>query len=298
MRIYWITGLIIAGPWVLALLVAFAWWWLRARGHALAGAARVTALIAVVVAVAADILLSWVLMPWTHDLWGGDAVIALRHATPLGAGLVALVIACLPLPRAERGVAEVRRRTPLSFVRRGPLIAVGILVAVVLALTVAAGAASSPDAEGHRTMYYIALGEAEGGTTIYGWYYSRSSLILLAALLVAGFAAVALIARPALGLDAERERLQRRVRSRNVLLLVAGALTLHLSTILLSLAATAGMRMVQHVDTTVPLRIQPDFAALGPLMQYSGYAALVIGAALWLLVAFTALPARGGKVSR
>ncbi|GAA5149798.1 hypothetical protein GCM10025768_13550 [Microbacterium pseudoresistens] len=296
MNIHWLAGLIVVGPWVLALLIALMWWLLRGTRHALDGAARISALVAIAAAMAMEIVLS--AQTWMYDVFDSDDVIAVKHAVPLAAAMVALVIASFPMPRAARGIADVRRRTPLSFVTPRWVIIAAIVTILVVSLTIAAGAASSPDPNGRRTMYVIALGEVEGGTTIYGWYYSLPSVILLAVLLVAGFLSLVLIAHPPLGVDVDRERTQRQVRSRNVLLIVTGGLTLHLSTILLSLGATAGMRLVHAADNPVPLRAQPTFAAIGPFLQYSGYAVLVIGAVLWMMVAITALPARRSELPR
>lgn len=218
-----------------------------------------------------------------------DVGVSARFVVPLVAGLLAVPLALLPSARRQdEASAVLARRTLLTFAPRGGLVTFGAVVAVVLALTLAAGMASRPDAEGRWREYWVDVGVMSMGTEIYGWYYSVPALVLLAALLVLVAVALAVIARPPLAADVAADTATRRWRARHVLTLATGAVLLHLSRILSSLSGTASME--GGTSTTDGWMIAYGrFAGLeGPLLAASQMAGAV-GWACWFLVLLTAL---------
>jgi hypothetical protein len=171
-----------------------------------------------------------------------EVAISTRFLTPLVAGLLAISIALLPRARRRGGSSVVlARRTLLTFAPRGWFVTFGAVVVLVLAVTLAAGMASRPDAEGRWRNYTVDVGVMSLGTEIYGWYYSVPALVPLAALLVLVIAAMAAITRPPLVMDAAADSVTRRWRARHMLVLATGAVLLHLSRVLASLSATASI---------------------------------------------------------
>lgn len=91
-------------------------------------------------------------------------------------------------------------------------------------------------------MYYeVEFGPNRIGSEIYGWHLSVPSMAVLGLLLVAMFAALHSVARPPLSDDDLGDALARRWRSRNIVTVSAGAMLLHLFTVLASLVGTASM---------------------------------------------------------
>jgi hypothetical protein len=222
------------------------------------------------------------------DAFTGIAV-STRFVVPLVAGLLAIALALLPSPRRQdEASAVLARRTPLTFAPRDLLVTLGAGVALVLAVTVAAGMASHPDAEGRWRNYMVDVGVMSMGTEIYGWYYSVPSLVLLAALLVLVVVALAVIARPPLAADVSAESVTRRWRARHVVSLASGAVLLHLSRVLASLSATASVK--GGTSTTDGWMVAyGKFAGMeGPLLVASHLAGAV-GWAFWFFVLLTAV---------
>jgi hypothetical protein len=222
------------------------------------------------------------------DAFTGLAVSA-RFVVPLVAGLLGIALALLPSPRLQDGAPVVlARRTLLTFAPRNLLVTLGASVAVVLAVTVAAGMASHPDAEGRWRNYTVDVGVMSMGTEIYGWYYSVPSLVLLAALLVLVVVALAVIARPPLTADVTAESVTRRWRAQHLLSLASGAVLLHLSRVLASLSATASI--TGGTSTTDGWMVAYGrFAGMeGPLLVASHLVGAV-GWAFWFFVLLTAV---------
>lgn len=166
------------------------------------------------------------------------------------------------------------------------------LVAVVLVLTIAAGSASRQDENGHYTMFWASMGTTEIGTGIYGWHFSTPSLIALAVLLVMLFATLQAIASRSWEGDIDADAVVRRLRSSNALRLSCGAVGLHLSVILQSLAGTASLRGQSMTTELGMVTVGTPFAALEPVLLWTGIAAFVIGQTACLLTAMTAIPTR------
>ncbi|MCK6210693.1 hypothetical protein KZX45_09090 [Georgenia sp. EYE_87] len=219
-----------------------------------------------------------------------DVLVPARFVVPLVAGMLAVTVALLPRAARRHDGASVvlARRTLLTFAPRGGLGALGAVVAVVLALTLAAGTASRRDVDGRWREYWVDVGVMSMGTEIYGWYYSVPALALLAALLVLVVGALAVIARPPLAADVAADTATRRWRARHVLTLATGAVLLHLSRVLASLSGTASME--GGTSTTDGWMVAYGrFAGLeGPLLVASQLAGAV-GWACWFLVLLAAL---------
>lgn len=289
---------LIFGPIILAVVVAaLIRWRTGARGEAAPGGALrawtiVAATIPLLVAVTRTVLgyPSWMLQlprPVT------ELLIVPWFVGPIVLALVALVLLLLPLPvRRAEGAAEVSRRTMWTFTSTRLLLWLGILVAVVVGLTVAAGLASEPDEVGRYRMYWVRTGEMGMGTEIYGWYYSIPALVVLAVLLVLVLVALVLVARPPLALGEGRERdvALRRLRSRNVLLVALGGVAGHLGAILRSLSNTSSVRSSFPLGDSGVIAIETPFAALTVSLLVAGFCLLAVALTAWLTVLLSVVP--------
>jgi hypothetical protein len=216
-----------------------------------------------------------------------------RFTIPLLLGILGLALLAFPAhPRGGRGTAALSPRTPTSFGRRGWFAAPTVLVVLIVAATVIAGTASSPEpTTGRYAMYFIDIGQYGMGTSIYGWFYSVPCLVLLGVLLAGAYLDLFLISRPALEQDHSRDVHARTVRTRNVLAIATGALLVHLGSILASLAGTASIRgQFSTGDGTVTS--WTTFAALEPVFSGAGLVALALGVGLWAAVPLSAIPVR------
>ncbi len=233
-------------------------------------------------------------LPVALNLWWSEN----RFAWPLWIGLVGVALVALPVRRRETGgSADLTPRSLLSFTRARWFLAPAIVLAAVLGLTVAAGAASRPDAEtGRHMLYWVPLGpDGAMGTTIYGWYYSVPCLVLLATLIALVVTGLALIARPSLSSDRARDVADRTARSRDTIAVATGALALHLSAVLDSLAGTASMR--GRFDTSEgSVSTWTTFAALGPTLSVAAFVAATVCFTAWFVVIASAV--RDGRRPR
>ncbi|WP_102191837.1 hypothetical protein [Microbacterium aurantiacum] len=221
-----------------------------------------------------------------------------RAMLPLALGIVAVLLLMVP-PSSQRtrATAQVSRRTVLSFLSPWWIAGAGVLVAIILALSIAAGVASRPDFEGHYTFYSITLGSMEMGTGIYGWYYSVPALFGLAALVVTASIAWAVIPRTAWNDDLTHDAAVRRLRADNIGRVTCAALLVHLSTVLTSLGGTASLRGSTSTTELGSVATGTPFAALGPALHTSAALTLALGLTLWILTALTAVPVRSRRTS-
>ena len=243
------------------------------RGRTIAGGL-------VVVGVVVVERLGWLLFPpmdpTTRSVVG--------FAMPLAAALMAVMLLVLPVERRRpTGAADLAPRTMTSFVARGWLLTATVLAAVVLAVSTLAGRASIPDEQGRHRHYEVRLGPVTAGTDIYGWHYSMPSMILLVVLLVATFAAVSVVARPALADDQVTDVAVRRRRSRNVVAIGLGGLLIHLASVLTHLAGTAALRAGLTTDQGW-ISTRPPLVILETPMRTAGTAAELGGWFLWFAV--------------
>ncbi|MHA6670100.1 hypothetical protein ACX3O0_14660 [Homoserinimonas sp. A447] len=229
-------------------------------------------------------------LPLEFWLWYTDY----RFIFPLVLAVLGTVLLAVPVrARKGRGVAELTPRTPLSFARGWWFVVPAVVLAIILALTIAAGAASQPDPEtGHYTMYVVDLGgERSMGTSIYGWFSSVPALILTAVMIMVAAFTLFLIARPPLDHHQERDVHIRTLRTRNVVAVGTGALLVHLGTILGSLAGTASLRGAFSTSEG-SMMSWTAFAALEPTLRVASYVAASLGIAFWVAVALSAIPNR------
>jgi hypothetical protein len=225
---------------------------------------------------------------------GPDVSMGVQEAqfvTPLSAGLVALVMLCVPGHRNPSGsAAGITRRTAFTFLSAGWTVALMAVVGVTIALSLAAGLASAPDHAGRYTMFSFQIGTMSVGYTIYGWYYSIPAMFLLMILIGTAWAGLALVARPPLDEAKEQDAAVRRTQSRNIAAVATGAVAFHLAAILASLARTSKLGGALPTDTAGVITVQSPFAALGSFLNASSIVATCLGAALCLSVALTAVP--------
>lgn len=283
---------------ILAAAIGITWWVSRGRTDvALAGTVRTLTTVAAGVPLVIFV---------AYRLWGGLPFLGVpvgplpielarfaidsRYVLPLAAALPMLLLLAVP-ERAPRitGSAGISRRTIVSFVSRGWWIAGASVLAVIGLITLSAGIASSPDEEGHWRMFQIELGTTTASTWIYGWYYSTTSLILIAGVLVFAALALGVVARPPLGSNPELDIARRGVRSRNIVAVALGALLCHLAAVLGGLAGTAGLRVGIGSSPAGPIEVGTPFAALSAPLYAAEVLALGVGVGLWFIVLLSAV---------
>ncbi len=217
---------------------------------------------------------------------------------PLVLGIVAVLLLMVPSSsQRTRATAQISRRTVMSFLSPWWVAGAVVLVAIIVALSIAAGVASRPDFEGHYTFYSITLGSMEMGTGIYGWYYSVPALFGLTALLVTASIAWAVIPRTPWNDDLTHDAAVRRLRADNIGRVTCAALLVHLSTVLSSLGGTASMRGSASTTELGSVATGTPFAALGPTLHTSAALTLAVGLTLWILTALTAVPVGSRRTS-
>lgn len=290
--------LVVFGSLLAGIVLALVWWLTRGRKttlpvgpvSAFTLAAGLLALLGEVVTrfVGAPILLPFELPRFLSDWYGNY-----RFVAPLVIGILGVVLLACPVEtRGGRGTAELTRRSTASFAKVRWFIAPSVLLAILVIITVVAGAASQPDpSTGRYTMYFVDLGGERGmGTSIYGWFYSIPSLVLTVILMVVAIVALFLIARPALAEDRTRDIHVRRIRTRNVVAAGTGALLIHVSMILTDLAGTASIR-ASFATSEGPVSFWTSFSALQPALTTASMLCVTLGVALWASVALATVPA-------
>lgn len=283
--------LYIWGPYLIGLVLVVTWWLLAGRksrnaGRRVRNVLLAVGLLLVLGAIVLQLLGNQALLPFEVSLWNHDW----RFAAPLVLGLVAVALLAPPIrPPSTQGAADLSRRTAFSFAERSWLVTTLILLALVLVTTVVSGFASSPDPDtGKYTHYDVDLGGDRGmGTAIYGWHYSVPALAVLALLLIAAVVSMTLIARPPLGAEPRIESQVRRLRTRSVLLVVSGALLLHLVPVFGLLRGAASVRASFSMSDG-PVSFWTSFAALEPALAWAATLSAVLGSALWAAAALSA----------
>lgn len=216
-----------------------------------------------------------------------------QFVSPLAAGLLAVVVLSIRGPRRPvESAAGIARRTSLTFVPAGWVVTLIAFAVITIALSVAAGLASSPDSAGRYTWFTVPAGTAGAGTTIYGWFFSLPALVLLLLLLATAWVALALIAHPRLGGAREYEIAVRRTRCRNTAAIATAAVAFHLGAILASLAGTSRLAVTVPSQSAGDVTVQTSFAALTPALYISSVAISCLAVVLCLSVVLTALPQR------
>lgn len=280
------------GPPVIGILLGVLWWFLRTRRDGpLSPGIRALSIIAVGAGFAVLLVPHVGAALW---LWGAPAELTMRlldvrYTLPLIVGIP--VVAILTIPGRTRRLPGVARRTPLSFLPIGWVIAVAVIVLFILALTLSAGFASVPDDFGDHRMFEIEIGSLmTAGTEIYGWYYSVVPLALIGVLLIVAAFAIGLIARPPLSFDPDEDARVRRVRSANVARVTAGALMLHCAAVLSSLSGTAALYgTTTAAGSAGAISVGTSFAALEGALRVSGQVAVAAGLFLWTVALMVSL---------
>jgi hypothetical protein len=216
-----------------------------------------------------------------------------RSMAPLMLGVAAVVLLAIPpKSRHREAVAQISRRTIMSFVSVRWIITALLVAAIIVILSVAAGSASGLDENGRYTTYTISIGTTgtEMGTGIYGWHYSVPALACVVVLLLATAGAWALLPRPAWSDDITHDSAVRRLRAANIGRASCGALLVHLAVVLRSLAGTASLIGSTTTTELGAVSVTPPFAALGPTLDWCGALALVSGLTMWIVIALTAIP--------
>ena len=283
-------------PVVIAAVVALVPWLLRApRTSVATGAVRTSTAVAagVILLVAIAFALVAIYPFWLNSLpletileeqdW--------RFVLPLILGLATLVVLAFPIGgNAVRGSAELSRRTPLSFARPWRFVVLGVLILISFGLALAAGSASRRDDRGHYTLYAVHVGSVTSETTIYGWFYSVPCLILLAAVAAVSMADLVLISRPALAAERDRDTAVRRMRCLNVVRVGSGAVLIHLSAVLLSLAGTSSLNTEVSTGTVGLVSVGSSFGALTAALEVTSAVVEALGLALWFSTLLSVFP--------
>lgn len=283
-------------PSLASLVLAAGFWALRARGRPPMrdrspwSAAVVWAAVTVTVAFpVVGVLPLWIDID--SETW--SRAIDARFAVPLVLGLLAVL--ALSTTGRRRGLATGASLTPRtwrSFVPGGWLGLHLTVLAVIAAITLAAGAASRPDEDGRYTQYVVDLGSGSAGTGIYGWHHSAAPLALLVLLSAGTWWSLARIARPPLAEDPAADGAERRQRSTDVMRVALGALLLHLETILASLRNTSMLTATMHGEDGFFLTTGTPFSALTGALGVLALLVGILGLALWTLAALPSRPAR------
>lgn len=291
---------LVYGPLIVSLLSAgFAAGVARRSSRTLTLAVRVVTTVAMLIVLGTAITnWLWNFSPfWLPRFSGPDADLMLTLAgflLPLVVGALALILLMLPPPQSgPRGSAALTPRNLLTYSPHGWLWALGVLLVLVVLVTVLAGLLSTTDDLGRHVQYeVIASDSTSAGTRIYGWWFSLRSLIALAALVVILLAGLTLLARPAVGVDAEADERARRARSRNLILTATGAVLLHLQAVFGSLAGTASLTLGFDSGSSGWVSLGASFAALEPVFRTAGWISMTAGLTMWWFVLFSAVLVR------
>ena len=280
-------------------VLAVGWWLIRHRGaRSLAGTVGLFTLLAGLLGVTADLLLRFIwaaqLVQIHPPLWFVTWYFDNRYLIPLAVGIVGLVLLAFPIrPRRGAGVAELAPRGAFRFTRPQWLIAPAALIAVLLLITVLAGAVSQPDpTTGRYDMYVVEITtENTMATAVYGWFYSIPALVTIVLMVATAVAALTLIARPPLSLDHDPDAQIRARRSLNVIRVTTGALVLHFGLVMQSLAGTASLAASMSSELG-RITLSTPVAAMEPLFIVASYVAAALGVAIWATVALSAVGVR------
>ena len=288
------------GPPLAGVVLAVLWWLIRRRAmRSLVGVVAVVTLLAGLLGVLAEVLIRFagsmsLLIP-IHPtvefvIWYFDN----RYIIPLVVGILGVVLLAFPIrSRRGAGVAELAPRGAFRFTRPRWLIPPAAVAALILLITLLAGAASQPAATtGRYDMYVVEIsGENTMATAIYGWFYSLPALLAIALLAATAAGSLVLIARPPLSLDHDQDARTRTLRSRNVVTVATGALLIHLGLIMQSLAGTASLAASMSSDLG-RITLATPVAAMVPVFIGASYVAAALGVAMWGTVALTAVGVR------
>lgn len=280
-------------PVILGTLLGSLWWIMRGRrGNVDSILTKYMIGLAGILALTATIMLRTIIY-FSHifkdiprsawDLYG-----IYRESIPLMVGVISLVITLIPI-RPRRATGRVANLTPrgwFSFIKARWFILPGIIILLILILTIAAGVASEPDPEtGRYFVYTVGLSESNKVSgSIYGWFFSIPALICMGILILLAMINLVLIARPALNENSRRDAETRLFRSRNIIAIATGSVSIHLALILSSLERTASFRAFFTINNEV-FKLQAPYEIFRPTLQWSSHIMWVVGIALFMTVA-------------
>jgi hypothetical protein len=293
-----IIELIQYGPPLAGLALALGVWFVRRRSQVMPSrSSRTLTAIGMVTVLGVIVTIrAWGVWPWWSPPLGEDGHLVIQmlgFASPLILSVVALLL-MIPGGRARspRGSAELAPRTPLTFAPRSLVVLMGAVIALVLAVSISAGLASTPDLDGRYLVYAVeASTNTSASTTIYGWWFSLPCLALIALIIAIALVEIALIARPPLAADRDLDARMRKTRARNVVAVAAGGLLLHLGPVLLSLFGTSMLRLGVQTEPVGWIELGTSFAAIGPALAVASYVTVILGFALWCNVLLSTVPA-------
>jgi len=282
-------------PSLVSIMFAVAAWLLFRRGvrPVLVGRVRVAAMLgaAVIVTTVYPLLGAaplWIDAP--ERVW--STIFDARFTLPLVLGLLALVLVGAVRPRTTTpSGALLAPRTWRSFLSTWWLVALLVVLAVILGLTLAAGMASQPNESGEDVDYWVDYGSGAIGATIYGWHYSLVPSALWMLLCAATLWTLSRIARPPLDTTRATDAEDRRLRSANAARIALGALLLHLEAILRSLANTSQLTGFFSASDNVTFSAGTPFSALTGMLDVLALLAGVLALALWVFTTLTTVPA-------
>ncbi|WP_449372768.1 hypothetical protein [Arthrobacter psychrolactophilus] len=241
------------------------------------------------------IFTAWSFMPWWMPRYSEDMWLLLslaRYLVPLLLCVVSLIFLIVPAPApGPIGTAALAPRTLMTFTSRARLSAVAVVVIVAVVLAILAGLASSPDENGRHVVYQVQTSSnSSASTTIYGWWFSVPCLIVLAVIVMTVIVGLRVISRPALATDRSADSAMMTVRVRNILMVSAGGVLLHVSSILRSLFSTSSLRVGMTAGPAGWIDLGTSFAAIGPALQLAASLAYFIGIGMWGFVFLSTLP--------
>lgn len=282
-------------PSLVSIMLAVAAWLVIRRGArpVLVGRVRVAVMIGIAVIVTAiypflGAAPLWIDVP--EGMW--STIFSARFALPLLLGLLAVMLfGTVRPPTATRYGALLAPRTWRSFLGIWWLVTLLGVLALIVGLTLAAGMASQPNEAGEYVEYWVDFGSGAIGATIYGWHYSLVPSALWMLLCAATGWTLSRIAGSPLATTHTTDAADRRLRSANAARVTLGALLLHLEAILHSLANTSRMTGFFSGGDDLSFSAGTPFSALTGALEVLAQGAGVLGLALWVFTALTAVPA-------
>ncbi|MDN5820400.1 MAG: hypothetical protein L0H39_02815 [Brachybacterium sp.] len=230
------------------------------------------------------------------------AIADARFALPLVLGLLVLILLGAVRPSPSPGAASgalLAPRSWRSFLSSWWIGAFLAVLGLIVALSLAAGFASQPNDAGEYVLYEISFDSSSAMLMpIYGWHLSLVPLALLVPLCAATWWTLHRIARPPLAAEHTADAVDRRLRSANVLRVTLGALLLHLTVILHSLADTSRATLSVSPTEDVTFSGGTPFSALTGTLDVLALLAGILGLALWVFTMLTAVPAPSASRSR
>ena len=197
------------------------------------------------------------------------------------------------LPAGATRPLDLSPRTIWSFGQRWWFVGWLAVIVLLVGTVITAGLISSPDENGNRTVLTISVGSVSASSSFLGWFYGVPLLLGVTGLIVLTVLALRATAQPPLAAAPDARALDvllRRVRTRSILALSAGAafVTLGLAWKLLGLAAR--MRAGGLTDTLGQVDVGTTFAAFATPFWAAGYLAEGLGIALLLSTLFARTP--------